>query len=98
MEEFEKTASILIADDNPNNLKVLSDTLIGFGYEVRVAMNGKAAVDSIQTQAPDLILMDIHMPEMDGLEATKFIRGHRQKSVNSNIPIIAMTASGRAHV
>jgi CheY-like chemotaxis protein len=81
--------SILIADDNPNNLKVLSETLIKFGYDIRIAMDGKAAVESAFTKIPDMILLDIHMPEMDGYEACSMLKkNHRTK----DIPVIFISA------
>lgn len=84
-----KTQTILIADDNHNNLKVLSDTLTGFGYEIRIAMDGKAAVESVRAQAPDLILLDIHMPEMDGYEACSLLK---KDLVTKDIPVIFVSA------
>lgn len=89
MDDSEKKQSILVADDNTNNLKVLSDTLTGFGYEVRVAIDGKAAVESAQTQAPDLILLDIHMPEMDGYETCKLLKRDIR---TRDIPVIFVSA------
>ena len=85
----DKKRTILIADDNPNNLKVLSETLTEFGYDVRVAMDGKAAVKSALAEVPDMILLDIHMPEMDGYEACeKLKKDNRTKEV----PIIFISA------
>ncbi len=81
--------SILIADDNPNNLKVLSETLIEFGYHVRVAMDGKAAVDSAFAEAPDMILLDIYMPEMDGYEACVMLKNDLR---TKDVPIIFISA------
>jgi CheY-like chemotaxis protein len=69
-----KKKTILIADDNPNNLKVLSEYMTEFGYDVRVAIDGKAAVESARAQIPDMILLDIHMPGMDGYEACKILK------------------------
>jgi DNA-binding response OmpR family regulator len=81
--------TILIADDNPNNLKVLSETLTEFGYEVRVAMDGKAAVKSAQAEVPDMILLDIHMPEMDGYETCEILKKDKR---TMEVPVIFISA------
>jgi PAS domain S-box-containing protein len=80
---------ILIADDNEANISTVSNYLEAKGYRLLVARNGKEAVDLATAQYPDLILMDIQMPVMDGLEATKQIRLDPKLI---NIPIIALTA------
>ncbi len=79
---------ILIAEDNLINQKVVVYTLKNQGAEVSVANNGKEAVDILSNDLHHLILMDLQMPEMDGYQATRHIRGTMQ----STIPIIAMTA------
>jgi len=85
----DRNITVLIADDNPNNLKVLSDMLISFGYEVRVAVNGKTAVESAKAELPDMILMDIHMPEMNGYEACIKLKS---SSKTKEVPIIFVSA------
>ena len=80
---------ILIADDNSNNLKFLSKVLSDNNYRVRVSSNGKQVLKSIAIQMPDLILLDINMPEMDGFEACKIIRDDKKYN---NLPIIFLTA------
>ena len=60
--------NILIVDDTPNNLRLLSKTLIKEGYQVRCAINGSMALLTIKTKIPDLILLDINMPDIDGFE------------------------------
>jgi CheY-like chemotaxis protein len=59
-----------------------------FGFEQDIAVNGKVAVEKLQTKTYDVILMDLQMPEMNGFEATEYIR----KTMKSSIPIIALTA------
>jgi CheY-like chemotaxis protein len=59
---------ILIVDDNPDNLRLLSKMLTKNRYRVRTALNGKMALTSAQTVAPDLVLLDIMMPDIDGYE------------------------------
>lgn len=80
---------ILIAEDNANNLEMLSDYLAFKGYQLTFAKNGLEAVSLAKEKKPQLILMDIHMPRMDGLEATRWIRADRDLV---DIPIIALTA------
>ncbi|MDX2217267.1 MAG: response regulator, partial [Oculatellaceae cyanobacterium bins.114] len=82
-------ADILIVDDTPDNLRVLSAMLTNRGYEVRKALNGQRAIASVQSEPPDLILLDIKMPEMDGYEVCK-----RLKATPSpcEVPIIFISA------
>ncbi|MEW6220551.1 MAG: response regulator [Thermodesulfobacteriota bacterium] len=80
---------ILIAEDNPDNLFLLEEILRANGYEIRRAANGQEAVAMAVRQAPDLVLMDIQMPDMDGLEAVQAFRNH---PALADIPIIALTA------
>jgi len=82
---------ILIAEDNEVNQLLLLAYLKAGGYEADVAMNGREAVEAVRSRPYALVLMDIQMPVMDGLEATVAIRG--LDSPVKNIPIIAATAS-----
>lgn len=83
---------ILVVDDNEINRYVANKLLTQWGYEVVLAENGQMAVDQVLTRSYDMVLMDVHMPVMDGLKATAVIR-----SVNdgqfSELPIVALTAS-----
>ncbi len=89
-----KNVSILIAEDNEFNQMVAVDSIEHAieSAKIDVAKNGKEAVEMILSKHYDVVLMDIQMPEMDGHEATKVIRKHKDPKINS-IPIIAMTAS-----
>jgi two-component system, sensor histidine kinase and response regulator len=82
---------ILLAEDNRVNQAVASRLLAKLGCSLVVANNGHEAVELVTKQSFDLVLMDVQMPEMDGLGATKRIRDH-EKSTHGHIPIIAMTA------
>ncbi|MFQ5851237.1 MAG: response regulator [Candidatus Binatia bacterium] len=84
----QKKKRILIVEDNPDLIILLQKLVKLLGYDSIVAMNGKQAVDMAIGQMPDLILMDIILPEMDGLEATRLIRKNPK---THSIPIIAVT-------
>jgi two-component system cell cycle response regulator DivK len=81
--------TILIVEDDPRNLKLLRDLLQRFGYEILEAPDGEQGVKSAGEKKPDLILMDIMMPKMDGLEATRIIKADEK---TKHIPIIALTS------
>lgn len=82
-------ALILLVEDNPNNAQTISTYLEHKGYCLMLAGNGQEAIEVIKQRKPDLILMDVQMPVMDGFEATRQIR---QNSQFIDIPIIALTA------
>jgi len=86
-----EVASILVVDDSPECLRLLTDNLRGQGYEVRPVPNGKLAIQAAQNNPPDLILLDVLMPEMDGYEVCRALKAH---SKTKDIPIIFLTAMG----
>jgi two-component system cell cycle response regulator DivK len=81
--------TILIVEDEPKNMKLLRDLLQRFGYEILEASDGEQGVKSAGEKMPDLILMDIMMPKMDGLEATRIIKADIK---TKHIPVIALTS------
>jgi two-component system sensor histidine kinase/response regulator len=83
---------ILLAEDNATNQKVALKILEKLGYEADVAATGVEALKAIEARRYDLVLMDMQMPEMDGLEAARRIRELGPASSNRNLPIIAMSA------
>ncbi|MBF0204092.1 MAG: response regulator, partial [Desulfamplus sp.] len=85
--------NILVAEDNIPNQKVALAILKTFGLAADIANNGKEAVEALRLKDYHLVLMDMQMPEMDGIEATRIIRNHDSGVVNPQIPIIAMTAN-----
>ncbi|NET44916.1 sensor histidine kinase [Okeania sp. SIO2B3] len=80
---------ILIVDDNPTNLSVLSKALKASGYKVRMAVDGEDALAQVQRHHPDLILLDIEMPKIDGFETCSRLQANQ---ATKGIPIIFMTA------
>ncbi|MFM6197438.1 MAG: response regulator, partial [Planktothrix sp.] len=87
--DLTKTEDILIVDDTPDNLHLLSRMLTRQGYNVRKALNGSMALTAAQTVAPDLILLDIMMPGMSGFEVCKALKSDAQ---TDGIPVIFLTA------
>jgi signal transduction histidine kinase/CheY-like chemotaxis protein len=83
---------ILLADDNIINQKVAVGLLKKFGLRVDAVADGAEAVKALESLPYDLVFMDVQMPVMDGVEATRQIRDPRSKVLNSAIPVIAMTA------
>lgn len=86
----DRVVRILVAEDHPVNRKFMSILLQRLGYETLFCENGELAVNALRQEAFDLVLMDIHMPVMDGLTATRTIRA--MDAPKSHIPIIALTA------
>jgi len=86
---------ILVVDDNRVNQVLAIRLLEKRGHELTVAGNGRAALDALEKHIPDCILMDVEMPEMDGLQATAVIR-ERERTSGTHVPIIAMTAHAMA--
>lgn len=80
---------ILIVDDNPTNLSVLAYALKGAGFSIRIATDGQSAIEQIQDELPELILLDVQMPGIDGFETCKRLKAN---PTTQDIPIIFMTA------
>jgi two-component system CheB/CheR fusion protein len=83
-----KNVKVLVAEDMALNQLLIKIIIAEFGFDVDVAENGKIAINKLQNNNYDIVLMDLQMPEMDGFEATAYIRNE----MNSSIPIIALTA------
>jgi len=88
-----KGLKILVAEDNKTNQFILQKMLEGQNVHTRFADNGKKAFEMFFEELPDVVIMDISMPVMDGLEATRKIRESEQKNQRIPIPIIALTAN-----
>ena len=84
---------ILLADDDEKIRKALGGLLTSLGHTVRTASNGREALDRMAAEAPDLVITDIQMPEMDGLALLKTTRGRHPET-----PVVVMTANRSADV
>ena len=82
---------ILLVEDNQDNMTLISDVLMSLNYAVIQATNGEQGVEIATSEKPDLILMDLKMPVMDGYESTRQLKRHQ---ITAHIPVIALTASG----
>ena len=80
---------ILIVEDNELNMKLLNDVLEAYGYDIVKTGSGAAVLDLARTHRPDLVLMDIQLPDMSGLEAVRQLKSDGQ---TQSIPVIAVTA------
>ncbi len=91
-EEFDsnkKLETILVIDDSPTNLEILHDVLGGAGYEVLVEMDGISGIEQVESNPPDLILLDVMMPKIDGFETCRRLQANPSAK---DIPIIFITA------
>jgi diguanylate cyclase (GGDEF)-like protein len=88
MAEVSDKPIVMIVDDNPHNLRVVTDMIDESGYEAVIAMSGKKALGFIAIQKPDLILLDVKMPELDGYEVCRILKSN---SETRDIPIIFLT-------
>jgi CheY-like chemotaxis protein len=84
-----KAGRLLVVDDNPTNLKLVSDVLTFGGFEVRRAVDAQSAQEAIAASCPDLILMDIALPDMDGLSLTRQLKA---EPATQHVLVIALTA------
>lgn len=81
--------TILVADDNPQNVQVLEAMIRDFGSRVRVAMDGEAALLSVEREVPDVILLDVHMPKADGYEVCRRLKADPRWR---DIPVLFISA------
>ena len=81
--------TILFVDDTLSDLSRVEKLLVGAGYQVSTATNGKLALEAVKRSKPDCILMDVNMPEMDGFAATRALRNDAE---TKDIPVVLVTA------
>ncbi|HMI46078.1 MAG TPA: response regulator, partial [Gemmatimonadaceae bacterium] len=86
--EHKKKKRILVVDDHEDNIELLRARLEARGYEVEGASDGQAALDAVQRTCPDLILLDVMMPKMDGMEVVKRLKANKALPF---IPVIMQT-------
>lgn len=89
--ENQPSLRILVADDSPVNRKVIEAMLAKYGHSLTLVQNGREALEALDRAPFELVLMDVQMPEMDGLQATAAIRA-RDAALGVHTPIIAITA------
>ena len=94
-ERSARALRVLVAEDNPTNQKLVSALLDQKGHQVSIVSNGRLAVERAAAEPFDVILMDVQMPEMSGLEATAAIR-ERERAEGGHVPIVALTARAMA--
>jgi two-component system alkaline phosphatase synthesis response regulator PhoP len=87
-----KKGKILVVDDEINITQILEFSIGAEGYEVLTALNGEDAVDKARRELPDLIILDVMMPKIDGYEACRILKAN---PLTKNIPVILLTAKGR---
>ena len=90
MKQNEKLQTILIVDDQPANLEVLSHTLLDAGFNVAVAIDGESALQQVEYKQPELILLDVLMPGIDGFETCRRLK---ENPLTNQIPVIFMTVT-----
>jgi len=87
------TARVLLAEDNAMNQEIALEMLEDTGYRVTLAENGRQALSALASEAFDVVLMDCQMPELDGFEATRMLRGQEAEAGRRRTPVIALTAN-----
>jgi CheY-like chemotaxis protein len=86
------TPLILVVDDNEDNLRIAREMLLARGFEVRIAHDGPSALASLEQQLPDLVLLDVMMPKMSGMEVLDRIR---KNPATAAIPVILVTVKSQ---
>lgn len=87
-----KKGKVLVVDDEVNITQILEFSIGSEGYEVITAANGEEAVDKARREQPDLIILDIMMPKIDGYEACRILKSN---PLTKSIPVVLLTAKGR---
>ena len=96
-EADEGALRLLAAEDNPTNQQVLAAVMGSLGIDIDIVANGRLAFEAWRDGAYDLILMDIQMPVMDGIDSARAIRAAEREAARPRTPIIALTANALSH-
>jgi len=86
------STTVLVVDDNEDNVQIMSAILLGRGFDVRIARDGRSALESLRQQLPDLILLDVMMPGMGGMEVLDHVKADTR---SARIPVIMVTAKAQ---
>jgi CheY-like chemotaxis protein len=86
------SATVLVVDDNEDNVRIMSMILLERGFEVMIARDGQGALDAVRKHRPDLILLDVMMPGMDGMQVLDHVKADARSAV---IPVIMVTAKAQ---
>jgi CheY-like chemotaxis protein len=86
------SASVLVVDDNEDNIRIVSTILLARGFEVRIARDGKGALEAVKQALPDVILLDVMMPGMDGIEVLDHVKADPR---SASVPVIMVTAKAQ---
>jgi len=87
---------ILLIDDDRGIIEVIKNVLIGLNYEIVTAFDGKEGLEKVQSEDPDLVVLDIRMPLMNGYEFMRTLRTERSNSGKPMMPVIVLTAKGKS--
>jgi CheY-like chemotaxis protein len=91
---MDRQPKILVVDDTPHNIRLLEAVLAPRGYAVLAAGSGREALEKVASERPDLVLLDVVMPEMDGYQACRRLRDDPDPAI-SLLPVVMITASGQ---
>ena len=97
MTDMPSMSRVLVAEDNPTNQQVLAAVMESLGIDVEIVADGRAAYEAWRDGSYDLILMDIQMPVMDGMDSAKAIRALESAEGRRRTPIVALTANALSH-
>jgi two-component system response regulator ResD len=92
--DSDSRGTVLVVDDEPTILEVVSRYLHRAGYQTRLAADGAAAIESANEQRPDLVVLDLMLPKVGGLEVMRRLREHDRGTAGESLPIILLTAKG----
>jgi len=87
--------TILLVDDSPTVLSLIQSTLSKAGYDIQTATNGEECLEQVNSAPPDLILLDVEMPVMDGYTTLRELKYGKNRNATRDIPVVMLTSKGR---